>query len=51
MTDEQKPKLVTVTISTRHHEDYLLTNMRDGTRWRISPGGRWVRVLAGELHR
>lgn len=34
-------ELVTVTVSSRHIEDYELINHADGTRWRVR-NGRWV---------
>lgn len=37
------PPLVRVQVSTRHPEDYLLVNRRDGTQWEIR-GQRWAAI-------
>lgn len=40
-TAENDPPLVEVCIRTRHPEDFVLVNERDGSRWRIVDG-HWV---------
>lgn len=35
---EPNEELVVVQVRTRHPEHYLLTNLADGTRWRIVDG-------------
>lgn len=37
-----EPPIVTVCISTRHPQDYELTNHADGTRW-VIVDGHWQR--------
>lgn len=34
-------------VRTRHPQDYVLHNDQDGTRWRGTADGRWVRDDAG----
>ena len=36
-------RLVTLTIMTRHPQDYTLHNAADGTTWRGTAEGEWVR--------
>lgn len=35
--------IVELDVATRHPEDYLLINEKDGSRWRGTTSGTWVR--------
>jgi hypothetical protein len=40
-TQEDANEIVTIEVRSRHIEDYRLTNVADGTTWRVE-GGIWV---------
>lgn len=40
--------VVHLTVDTRHPEDYELINHADGTHWRATRDGRWVRAETAE---
>ncbi len=41
---EAENDLVTTTVTTRHPDHYVLVNEHDGTRWQLTPDGRWIRA-------
>lgn len=38
----REPDLVSLTITTKHPQDYVLLNEADGTRWRGTLDGGWA---------